>query len=192
MRPNLFAGLLSFALVALPTIALAQTTPQRANPFSVPQSEPVAPQQKALQDQRAKLALQPNAKYPETEQLIEPGICLPTPKDMLTFLKVARGMSLAVFGSTVDGSSADAMLYNSDMEWVFIVGNPKGVCIGAVGVNLTPATPPAATQPPASDDNDSEPQAYHQPGCEKRPQGCPETEEQLGRRQQSYRSQAVY
>ena len=213
MRLNLFAGLLSFGLFASPLAAMAQAhgprVPGDANPFvQAPPSQGAAPTPRQKNPNEV-LALPDNPKYAGKEKVM-PGLCGETPAVAFKFLAENRGMRAQVFGKMMTEAPI-AFLVNDDNEWVFLVQTPRGTCVAGDGIGLIPAAvaeqllqqhgapgPQAAPGPqgqaPQGDDDDdsSEPQAYHQPGCEKRPQGCPETEEQLGRRQQSYRSQADY
>jgi len=207
MRPNLFAGILSFGLIVAQPLAMAQATAPLAAPHGNPflqqgpqaaPSTPAAPTDSKAEARRL-MALPPNKQYPDKDHLIMPGVCFLTPEEMFGFLHDERGMKLAVAGATTVGDGAGAVAYNDDMEWVFLAGSPRGICIIADGVHLAPvpASPPAA---PGDDDGDQgdgrqQPQAYHpkpMPGCAKRPQGCPETEEHLMERQQSYRDMASF
>ena len=214
MRLNLFAGLLSFGLFLSPLAAMAQAhgprVPGDTQPFVQPQ-----PSQDAMPTPRQKnpnevLALPDNPKYVGKEKIM-PGLCGETPAVAFKFLAENRGMLAQVFGKMMTGAPI-AFLVNDDNEWVFLVQTPRGVCVAGDGVGLIPAAvaeqllqqhgapgPQAAPGPqgqaPQGDDDDddsSEPQAYHQPGCELRKQGCPETEEQLSNRQRDYRMQADY
>ena len=173
MRSHLFSGFLSFGLLISP-LALAQGMAPTPNPFSQGLPAPTAPPSSAQQlpPDMAKLFQLPldNPKY-IGKNSVHPGLC-GHPEELLAYLLANRGMKPGVAGEMAAGRGVALMMYNDDMEWVFVTGSADNACVLVDGTKLKPALPPKA---------DASPGRYDDPE-----QG----EHMLMERQHSYRSQA--